>query len=225
MSATNELKTTRIIGAVDDGKKIVTAFANIEAALRHILGIPADTAMSEAMEIINATGNVEMTGTLSANTPTSDLHAATRGYVTQNTNTTFGLQRAIVVMTSNTTPAAATTTYLEWDAEIVDDGAIWSIGNPTRFTIPADGEYLVGLNAYCNLETSGVLFKSHLNRSADRTLARHELSLPSYIGTSAATYYDGLSEGDFIEFSCYPRYTGTTTLYYAYTSAWIVRVA
>lgn len=226
MSATNELRTNRIIGSVDDGKKVVTAFADVEAALRTVFGIPANTAMSEAMTITNATGNVTMTGTLSSSTvPTSDLHAANRLYVTQSGGTSaFGNSRAIVALASNQAIAGNVPLWIPWYSSLVDTGGFWSSGNPTRFTIPTDGEYMVGLNAYVNLDL-GIWFQAVVNRSTYLQLGYLELDAASYAGISTAIYLDDLSAGDYVEMRVFPRTYSSTTLYAAYTSAWIVRVA
>lgn len=237
MSATNELRTNRIIGSTDDGKKVVTAFADVEAALRTIFGIPADTAMSEAMTITNATGNVTMTGTLTASAaPTSDLHAATRGYATQVGGTSsFGNQRAVVGLTSNISLTSVWPYYIEWDAAPLDSGGFWSSGNPTRLTAPEDGEYMAGLTSYFTMPTWGVSFGASVNRSGSDvwSLGYFRYTIGSHAGMASFTPLSKLnkltlSSGDYVEFSAYPYSASEVAplvIYAAYTTAWIVRVA
>lgn len=225
MSATDELRTDRIDGTIDDGNALTGKFSNFEAAMRHIFGIPADTVMSEAMQIASD-GDVVMTGVLTlAGEPTTDLMAATKTYL-QSNSSGMGEIRSRVYLTSNQLlvwPGGGH--YIAFDAADINEGGVWESANPSRLTIPegGDGDYLVGMSAsfdsaYGN--TQG-WFRIYVNRIDGYNLLYEEQSLTVEVACSGAVYIPNLVEGDYLEFYLYPRTFADNTLYAANTTFWM----
>lgn len=222
---TDILLENRIDGDTDDGRDIPDHFGNFETALINIFGIPPNTAMSQAMAIDASTGNVTMSGTLSyAKTPVTNLEAANRAYVSSvGGGGSFGTYRAVAAMASNYTLSSAEVLYIPWDLAPVDTSEMWSSGDPTRLTVPADGEYMVGFNLYCDL-TLRHYISVWRNRTTQIDLKKFQNDDASAVGMSAMYYFTELAEGDFIEFRVYNGYYGLQTIYAAYTTAWILGV-
>ena len=222
MSATDELRTDRIDGVTDDGNALTTKFSNFEAAMRTIFGIPADTAMSEAMQIA-FDGDIVMTGTLTlAGEPTTDLMAATKTYL-QNNSSGMGEIRVRAYLTSN--QILEDGSFIDFDAADINEGSVWKIANPSRFTIPegGDGDYLVGISASFDSaygDTRG-WFRIYVNRTDEYELLYEEQSLTVEVACSGAVYIPDLSEGDYLEFHLYPRTSADSTLYAANTTFWM----
>ncbi len=75
MSAQDELKTDRIAGATTAASTMWTAIRDLEAVVRLLLGLPADTVLSALFDA-DVSGNVVCQGDFSvANLPTADAHA------------------------------------------------------------------------------------------------------------------------------------------------------
>lgn len=195
MADTNELKTTRLVGSEDDGVDIAAKWPNFEAAIRTIFGIPADTAMSEAMQM--GTGpNIAMTGSLTLKgDPTTDLMAATKQYV-GSVGSGVGLIRCRVYLTSDETDS---TFFMPWDAADINEGSVWSAVNPTRLTIPVggDGDYLVGFSLA--KDGTALDFSIQKNRSSSHQ-ASHPTNGP--LGFSGMIYFPSLAAGDYLELYC-----------------------
>ena len=204
MAATDELQTDRLDGVADDGVALAQKFPNFEAAMRHIFGIPADTAMSEAMQI--GTGpNIVMSGSLSlAGAPTTDLMAATKAYF-QSQGSGMGNVRARAYLTSNKVSSFGSD-KISWDVANINEGTVWSAANPTRFTIPAggDGDYLVGatvsIDPDVTKETSFMLY-IWKNRAGSTYNALYEEDREFLVelGGSIIMYANDCSAGDYLE--------------------------
>jgi hypothetical protein len=145
MADNNELQTSRLTNA-SAGSSIDDALANVEATLRTIFGIPADTAMSEAMSI-DSSGNVTMTGTLTlAGDPSTDLMAATKQYVDNNVSASVVRYWCGVATQSVANSSWAT---LDW-ASIEDntDAGSWTVsGSNSGLVPPEEGYYAVHITA------------------------------------------------------------------------------
>ena len=149
MSSTNELRTARLTAA-DSGALIDDAFRDTEAALRTVFGVPADTAMSEAMQIV-AGGNVTMTGSLTiAGTPTSDLMAATREYVDNRVSEMFTRYYGGISAGDQTFPSGIYTSMNPENTDTHQDSA-WTVysgmGSGYLLVPPEEGVYLVCVSA------------------------------------------------------------------------------
>jgi len=149
MAANDELQTSRItVGS--SGSSVDNNFRDVEAALRTIFGITADTDYSEAMQVWAQDPSAEnrivkMTGMLTlAGDPTEDLHVATKQYVDNNSgipSTTRGRVR----LTSTQSITDGNSDALEWDAASIEAGGdCWDAGDPTQIVFPVSGDYLIG---------------------------------------------------------------------------------
>jgi hypothetical protein len=219
MSNTNELQATRIDGDEDQGPELVTKWANLEESLRTIFGIPADTVMSEAMQV--GTGpNIVMTGTLTLNgQPTADLEAAPKSYV-QSIGSGVGIARARAYLTSDY--EAASSVYVPWDAADINEQSIWSPVYPTRFTVPSGyaGDYLVGFTM--SLTWSGSSYPYVVvqkNRSGSYESIMRSRSGGTGRGMSGLFLAKDMSVGDFIEFAI--DIDAASTVEKANSTAWI----
>ena len=223
MADNDELKTTRLSDS-SDGATIDNAFANIEAALRKIFKIPADTAMSEAMQIA-AGGNVTMTGAMTLEgAPSTDLMAATRRYVQSGSG---GLGTVMCAAGLTSTGSYNTDSYIEWDqADIEVGGEVWSSGNPTRLTIPSSGTYLVG--ACAAVAPSGSNTHPWLvlvvNRTTTHTKMVNPVATPDgvYKGISFSQLFQ-FTAGDYLEL-----YIFTISIAFSLSSEsrfWIMKVS
>ncbi len=141
MSATNELRTARLTGTVDDGPDIPTALSNLEEALRTIFGVTADTVMAEAMQI-DAAGDVTMTGTLTlAGAPSEDLEASTKAYA-DGVVTGWNPGQAMVRRTLTQSVFNNTWTEVTWAAEVFDTATMHDNSyDNAKIEVPDDGVY------------------------------------------------------------------------------------
>jgi hypothetical protein len=142
MADNTELQTSRIIGT-GAGSAVDNNFRDVEAAIRKIFGITADTDYSEAMQILTGP-NATMTGTLTlAGDPTDDLHACTKQYVDNNTGVAATV-RCSLVLSSGQNVLEGDDDALRWDvANIEFGGECWNIGNAARLVFPSSGHYLI----------------------------------------------------------------------------------
>ena len=233
MSDTNELKTTRIDGSTDDGVDLAAKFPNFEAAMRTIFGVPADTAMSEAMQIA-AGGNVVMTGTLTGSAePTVDLEAAVKSYV-QSHSSDLGAVRCRAYLTSNINHSIPPSTlYIPWDAADIDEvgdnnGTVWDIANPSRLTLPSPssgGGYIVGFSfSLLGTTTTNFWLSVWRNRQSaeSQTMIYEYQAETGEVGVSGLLYVTNCSTTDFFELKYEPLAgSNPATIYAANTTFWL----
>lgn len=147
MADDRQLQTSRLLNT-NAGNLIDDSFADLEAAVRYIFGITADTPYSQAMSI-DASGNVTLSGQLTlAGAPTVDLHAATKKYVDDNTVAGGAIDR--LVLAAESFPiTSASETEIEWNQALVQtDVDTWSLGTPGTITIQDTGVYMLGVWFY-----------------------------------------------------------------------------
>ncbi|MHC4239466.1 MAG: hypothetical protein ACYSUC_06885 [Planctomycetota bacterium] len=229
MGTTDELKAARINGDIDDGPALITKWSNLEASIRNIFGVPADTAMSEAMQV--GTGpNITMTGTLTlANSaPTADLMAASKRYFAE-VGGGMGFVRARAYLTGNQA-ITDNSIYVPWDAADINEGDMWDVANPTRLTIPAGegGHYLVGGSVSWAKDSGNA--EAYLYFSVNRSRFKLWQVLDpdqagEWAGSGIYLLYD-LSAGEYIEFYFGPGSGGIpATLYYDNATLWACKVS
>jgi len=229
-----EIKTSRIDGGIDRGPDLVTKFGQLESDLRSIFGIPADTAMSEAMDVGTGT-NATMTGALSlAGVPTSDLMACNKDYL-QTLGGAFGSVRCRTYLSDDRTQGNIPA-YVNWWGADVNTGGMWSNVYPSRMTIPADqgGHYMVGVTTSLKSDYPGnnygtsVYLQIKVNRAFSfdggrQTLIRMKSDTDNEIGKCGVAFYRSLSAGDYLELkmSAWPD----VTQYSANTTMWAFKVS
>jgi hypothetical protein len=132
-----KLMTSRLTNA-SQGSYIDNSIADLEAALRLIFGVTADTVMSNAMTI-SAAGNVTMVGDLTlAGAPTDAAHAATKAYVDALSGAEPDFVVCKVTKSGGQTVSNNSITTLTWDSEVIDpDGCHSTVTNTERLTVPA----------------------------------------------------------------------------------------
>jgi hypothetical protein len=142
MASNNELQTSRIIGG-GPGSSIDNNFRDVEAAMRTIFGITADTDYSEAMQIITGP-DATMTGALTlAADPEEDLEACTKQYVDNNAGTAASI-RCSLILSDGQLIADGDDDPLEWaTAHVEAGGECWDVGEPTRLIFPVWGHYFI----------------------------------------------------------------------------------
>lgn len=223
----DEIKTGRLVGTIDDGLDLAQRWPQFEASVRHVFGLPADTVMSEAMQITTA-GNITMTGDLyAAQDPVSDLEAATQQYVLAQTSN-LGGYRCRAFLTSDATLGSETTNYIQWQYADINVGSIWSPGNADRLVIPYDGDYFVGwtFSGYMSdSSTSETIVMLDSNRFGLGEYRCHQFisSSTSDAGCSGMHYIDGMINGDFIRMAVVTLGAGgaTYTVNSANTTFWL----
>jgi len=209
MADNDELKTNRLSGVYDDGVDLAARWPNFEAAMRHIFGIPADTAMSEAMTIV-AGGDVTMTGTLLASgAPTVDLHAATKAYV-QGNSSEFGLERCRAYLTSDIVlDPGGGSTYIPWDDADINDSEMWDVANPTRITSQGGRDFLCGFSLSFDAAAgiSDGWFEIRRNRSTTyrSTLVFESNAITDEVGVSGVCFAANLTPDEYLELRYTPR--------------------
>jgi len=226
-----ELLTSRIDGDGDQGPELVTKFAQLEADLRSIFGIPADTAMSEAMDVGTGT-NVVMTGSLSlAGLPTSDLMACSKSYL-QTLGGAFGSVRCRAFLSSNVDVNTGVY-YMPWSAADINVGSMWVGTAPSRFTIPEGegGNYIIGVTASFDFITPGIdtwlIMKVHVNRlthDGRSEIIEFNSDAEDEVGQSGTLFFRDLEPGDNVELQIKP-YTGTVRFYSANTTMYAFKVS
>jgi len=222
MSATNELQTNRLDGSIDDGMDVAQKFSDFEAALRHIFGIPADTVMSEAMQIA-AGGAVVMTGTLACDADiTTDTQAATKAYV-QLVGSGMALTRARAYLSSDGTTASSI--YIPWDVADINENSVWNISNPTRLTIPVAGDYMVGFSLSADKVAAAAENRWSLDVMKNRTNAYNVTAQwrgeTDEIGVSGLVYIHDLAVSDYLELKITLPDATDTTVYAANSTFWL----
>ena len=142
MANNDELQTARI--TVDSaGSSVDDAFRNVEAALRTIFKLTADSDCQQAMQI-GSGPDITMTGTLTmAADPIEDLEVSTKQYA-DNIPGASSSARCTVVLSGGQGVLAGATDALGWDAAEIEEGQCWDITNPTRIRFPATGDYMIG---------------------------------------------------------------------------------
>jgi hypothetical protein len=143
MADNSELQTARVI-RLGPGSFVDNDFRNVEAALRLLFGVTADSDYEEAMQI--GTGpNIVMSHDLTlAQAPTADLHAATKKYVDDEGNVAASTRCTVVTTGGTQTILAGVDDPIDWeDVEIEEGGDCWDAGEPTRIMFPVAGDYLI----------------------------------------------------------------------------------
>jgi hypothetical protein len=228
MADNEQLMASRIDGEVDEGPELVAKWADLEAAIRRFFTIPADTAMSEAMQV--GTGpNITMTGTLTLKgNPTTDLMAAPKQYL-QAQGSGMGLIRARAYRTTDLYPVDINQNkWIPMEAADVNDGTMWDVANPTRLTIPVGegGHYLVGATASFDVpsvETKGWI-RIYKNRSEAFEIHYEEQSKTVEIGASGLFFAADCVAGDYFELNVTPRTYTDSYVYAANTTIWAFKV-
>jgi hypothetical protein len=140
---------------------------------------PSNTT-TNAQVITNATINVQKDDVLVAAEQTLDfLTAALIPTITDDAGNTrvkisFGHRLAVVPIGVMAAVPSGADTVITWAAAIVDNGAFWAAGQPTRLTAPAAGTYAVVVNQQYALNATGVrglVFKVNGAFVRERSLA------------------------------------------------------
>jgi hypothetical protein len=182
--------------------------ADMEAALRTIFGITADSDLSAAFTF--GTGpNATMAGTLTlAGDPTENLHVCTKQYVDNNAG--GGAEtRCTVNLTASQTVNDGNTDAISWDAAHIENGGdCWAIGNPTRLVCPVDGDFLFfgcipGSAAAADADYH---IKIKLNGTTwiyDLIAVAHNEQAGSVEGGASFAFFEPMNASDYIEVFVY----------------------
>ncbi|MHC4239468.1 MAG: hypothetical protein ACYSUC_06895 [Planctomycetota bacterium] len=142
MADNNELQTSRLSSG-GPGSYVDNDMADLEAAIRTIFKVTADSDLS-AVASIGTGPDMTLLGTLTlAGDPTEDLHACTKQYA-DNTQGIAAPLRCTLVLSGGQTVNNGNTDALGWDAAHIEQGGdCWAGGNPTRIVAPAAGDYIL----------------------------------------------------------------------------------
>ncbi len=209
-----KLMTARLTNA-SQGSSIDNSIADLEAALRLIFGVTADTVMAEAMSI-SAAGNVTMTGDLTlAGAPTDASHAATKAYVDALSGAEPEFAVCKVTMSSGQTIGTGSSTELLWDSEVIDPDGCHSVAAATgRITIPAGkgGYYYVILHFQWSTNPgTGDYSEVVIKKNGSQVYLQQHDHEPDGNNSIIAGTLLGLAEGDYVQAYVYQTSGGNLT--------------
>lgn len=109
---------------------------------------------------------------------------------------------------------------IEWDAEDYDTDGYWSAGDPTKFTVPEDGKYLISVAALRTTAGDLAIYITK-NGGSERWGMVYDTNNVSSLTTSAVL---DLAEGDYVQVFAYINAGGTLDNLNDVTRAQITRM-